>query len=165
MSEPPKPPAEGALEKKAHEYLMPVFIGDTDAYAMMYHTNYLKHFERARLCLLGVAAIAQLQRDDSVTLVELSSKHIRYFDSARLGEDCVVLSTLMEVGECYASINHVCRRVSDSKDLNRMIAKVGLVDSNREPVPWPAALRSALENLAPYSGPRMVCECIPFEGA
>jgi hypothetical protein len=34
MAEPPKPPADGAKdesEKKAHEYQMPVFIGDTDA--------------------------------------------------------------------------------------------------------------------------------------
>jgi acyl-CoA thioesterase FadM len=122
----------------------------------MYHTNYLKHFERARLCLFGVESISRLQREDNVSLVELSAKHIRYFDSARLGEDCVVLSTLIEIDDCHASINHVCRRVSDSKDLNRMIVKVGLVNSNREQVSWPVALRSQLESLAPYSGPRMV---------
>ena len=87
-----------------------VYIGDTDAYQMMYHTNYLVYYARARADILGLGEIARLQRECGISLVERRILHVRFFDSARLGEECAVVTTLFGVdlaagtlGFCYCT--------------------------------------------------------------
>ena len=52
--------AESPPTLAPHRYPVTVFIGDTDAYRMMYHTNYLVYYARARLDFFGLRALAAL---------------------------------------------------------------------------------------------------------
>ena len=39
---------DGIIKNNIHHYVVKVFFEDTDAGQIVYHTNYLKYFERAR---------------------------------------------------------------------------------------------------------------------
>ena len=113
---------------RAHCYPVTVFIGDTDAYRMMYHTNYLVYYARARLDFLGLHALAALYTAEGVSLVERRVLHVRYFDSARLGEECAVVTTLFDADADAGTVtfNHVFNQGADGsgKTLNNQLSRV-----------------------------------------
>ena len=57
---------DGKLINNKHYYPIKIFYEDTDAGGIVYHSNYLKFFERARTSLLNLLKIDQ---------VKLSQKH------------------------------------------------------------------------------------------
>ena len=61
----------GIINNKRHSYLVKVFYEDTDAGQIVYHTNYLKYFERARTSLLNLLKIDQinLKKNHDIILV------------------------------------------------------------------------------------------------
>ena len=139
-----------------------VYIGDTDAYQMMYHTNYLVYYARARADILGLGEIARLQRECGISLVERRILHVRFFDSARLGEECAVVTTLFGVDLAAGTLvfNHVFNRGLDGsgKTLNRAVVEVGFVQSDGTAVaPLPSSLGfgAAGPLIAPCTAPRV----------
>ena len=50
----------GIIQNNIHHYVVKVFFEDTDAGQIVYHTNYLKYFERARTSLLNILKIDQI---------------------------------------------------------------------------------------------------------
>ena len=57
---------DGKLINNKHYYPIKIFYEDTDAGGIVYHSNYLKYFERARTSLLNLLKIDQ---------IKLSKKH------------------------------------------------------------------------------------------
>ena len=57
---------DGKIINHKHYYPIKIFYEDTDAGGIVYHSNYLKFFERARTSLLNLLKIDQ---------VKLSQKH------------------------------------------------------------------------------------------
>ena len=57
---------DGKLINNNHYYPIKIFYEDTDAGGIVYHSNYLKYFERARTSLLNLLKIDQ---------IKLSQKH------------------------------------------------------------------------------------------
>ena len=57
---------DGRLINNKHYYPIKIFYEDTDAGGIVYHSNYLKYFERARTSLLNLLKIDQ---------IKLSQKH------------------------------------------------------------------------------------------
>jgi len=57
---------DGKLIYNKHYYPIKIFYEDTDAGGIVYHSNYLKYFERARTSLLNLLKIDQ---------IKLSQKH------------------------------------------------------------------------------------------
>ena len=57
---------DGKLINNKHYYPIKIFYEDTDAGGIIYHSNYLKYFERARTSLLNLLKIDQ---------IKLSQKH------------------------------------------------------------------------------------------
>ena len=57
---------DGKLINNKHYYPIKIFYEDTDAGGIVYHSNYLKFFERARTSLLNLLKIDQ---------IKLSQKH------------------------------------------------------------------------------------------
>ena len=51
---------DGLIIKKKHFYALKFFYEDTDTVGIVYHSNYLKYFERARSSLLKLMPIDQL---------------------------------------------------------------------------------------------------------
>ena len=55
---------DGSITGDKHFYRLRVFYEDTDAGQIVYHTNYLKYFERARSSLLNLLKIDQLRSEE-----------------------------------------------------------------------------------------------------
>ena len=51
----------GEIINNTHHYVTRIFYEDTDAGGIVYHSNYLKYFERARTSLLNLIKIDQKQ--------------------------------------------------------------------------------------------------------
>ena len=51
---------DGIIQGNEHYYYLRVYYEDTDAGQIVYHTNYLKYFERARTSLLNLLNIDQV---------------------------------------------------------------------------------------------------------
>ena len=51
---------DGIIQGNEHHYYLRVYYEDTDAGQIVYHTNYLKYFERARTSLLNILSIDQV---------------------------------------------------------------------------------------------------------
>ena len=62
---------EGVIHGNEHYYFLKVYHEDTDAGQIVYHTNYLKYFERARTSLLNLLNIDQvdLRTNHNINLV------------------------------------------------------------------------------------------------
>ena len=52
---------DGKLINNKHYYAIKIFYEDTDAGGIVYHSNYLKYFERARTSLLNLLKIDQIK--------------------------------------------------------------------------------------------------------
>ena len=62
---------DGIIQDNEHYYYLRVYYEDTDAGQIVYHTNYLKYFERARTSLLNLLKIDQvdLRKNHNINLV------------------------------------------------------------------------------------------------
>ena len=62
---------DGIIEGNEHYYYLRIYHEDTDAGQIVYHTNYLKYFERARTSLLNLLNIDQvdLRKNHNINLV------------------------------------------------------------------------------------------------
>lgn len=62
---------DGIIQGNEHHYYLRVYYEDTDAGQIVYHTNYLKYFERARTSLLNLLNIDQvdLRKNHNINLV------------------------------------------------------------------------------------------------
>ena len=62
---------DGIIKGNEHHYYLRIYYEDTDAGQIVYHTNYLKYFERARTSLLNLLNIDQidLRKNHNTNLV------------------------------------------------------------------------------------------------
>lgn len=91
-------PYQGAFLGGTHHFALRVYFEDTDVAGIVYYANYLKYMERARSDMLRCAGIDQraaLEAGEGVYVV--AEANIKYRASARLDDDLVVLSRLVEV--------------------------------------------------------------------
>eukprot|EP01062_Namystynia_karyoxenos_P067233 TRINITY_DN61133_c0_g1_i1.p1 TRINITY_DN61133_c0_g1~~TRINITY_DN61133_c0_g1_i1.p1 ORF type:complete len:326 (+),score=123.24 TRINITY_DN61133_c0_g1_i1:81-980(+) len=123
------------------EFSVEVFIADTDCYQMVYHATYLKFFAQAREAFFGLERLARLQREQGVWLSERAVRHIRYFGSAKFGEQLSVDTRIVELGEQHCVFNHILRRKGEAqeKKLLRCVSEVGFTGKDGEALPLPFA--------------------------
>src|SRR3990170_7581673 len=99
-------PYRGGFVGKAHRFALTVYFEDTDTAGIVYYANYLKYMERARSDMLravGVDQRAALDAQEGVYAV--AEVAIRYFKSARLNDDLVIVSTLETIRAASAIIH------------------------------------------------------------
>src|ERR1044072_5426261 len=99
-------PYQGAFLGRTHHFALRVYFEDTDVSGVVYHGNYLKYMERARSDMLRAAGIDQrgaIESGEGVYVVaELA---IKYRASAKLDDDLVVLSEVLEVRAASCTIH------------------------------------------------------------
>lgn len=91
-------PYEGAFVGKTHRFALRVYFEDTDTAGIVYYANYLRFMERARsdmLRALGVDQRAALESGQGVYAV--AEVAIKYRQPARLNDDLVIVTDLLEV--------------------------------------------------------------------
>ena len=86
---------DGIIKDDKHFYELRVFYEDTDAGQIVYHTNYLKYFERARSSLLNLLKIDQLnlKKEDDIILV-VKKVDVNWHKSAKLNDKLLIETCL-----------------------------------------------------------------------
>ena len=86
---------DGFIKNDKHFYPLRVYYEDTDAGQIVYHTNYLKYFERARSSLLNLLEIDQLKlkKEDDIILV-VKKVDVNWYKSAKLNDKLLIETCL-----------------------------------------------------------------------
>ena len=86
---------DGKLINNKHYYAIKIFYEDTDAGGIVYHSNYLKYFERARTSLLNLLKIDQIklsQKHDTKLVVRKGD--IIWYKPAKLNDTLLIETCL-----------------------------------------------------------------------
>ena len=79
---------------KCSDLKLKIFIEDTDFQGVVYHSNYLKFFERARTQFLIDQNISQISLSSSNLAFVIRDINLRYLSPAKLEDKLIVLSTV-----------------------------------------------------------------------
>ncbi len=81
-----------------------IYYEDTDAGGVVYHSNYLKFFERARTELLRDKGVSQqVMLNESIGFV-VKSLQIDFISAARLDEQLIVETLITEIKKSIANL-------------------------------------------------------------
>ena len=85
---------DGIIIARKHFYALKIFYEDTDAGDIVYHSNYLKYFERARSSLLKLMKIDQLDLKEEDTFLVVRKAEIDWYKPAKLNDTLLIKSCL-----------------------------------------------------------------------
>ena len=102
---------DGIIKNNIHHYVVKVFFEDTDAGQIVYHTNYLKYFERARTSLLNLLKIDQINlKKNHDTIFVVRKADIKWFKPAILNDILLVETCLKYAKNSSITINQLAYR-------------------------------------------------------
>ena len=104
---------DGIIQGNEHYYYIRVYYEDTDASQIVYHTNYLKYFERARTSLLNLLKIDQvdLRKNHNINLV-VRKADLTWHKPALLNDTIFIKSCLKYAKNTSITINQQACRFS-----------------------------------------------------
>ncbi len=123
-----------------------VYYEDTDAGGVVYHSNYLKFFERARTEMLRAKGISQhVLLEQNIGFV-VRHMDIDFKQGARLDEQLTVLTRVSEIKR--ASLQFCQELVNDQgKILCKAFVKIACIDNKKmKPIAIPTFINSELTN-------------------
>jgi len=99
---------DGSITGDKHFYRLRVFYEDTDSGQIVYHTNYLKYFERARSSLLNLLKINQLNLKKECDIILVVKKvDVNWYKSAKLNDKLVIETCLKYAKNSSITLNQV----------------------------------------------------------
>jgi acyl-CoA thioester hydrolase len=107
-------PYSGGFVGKTHRFALRVYFEDTDTAGIVYYANYLRFMERARSDMLRAVGIDQrsaLEGGEGVYAV--AEAHIKYRAPARLDDELVVVSRVLEVRAATCVIHQRVMRADE----------------------------------------------------
>lgn len=113
---------DGCIKRDKHYYPIKVFYEDTDAGEIVYHTNYLKYFERARTSLLNLLEIDQvnLKKKHDIILV-VRKADIHWHKPAKLNDILLIETCLKYAKNSSITINQLVYDHSDKGKKNELL--------------------------------------------
>ena len=113
---------DGVINNNRHHYVVKVFYEDTDAGQIVYHTNYLKYFERARTSLLNLLKIDQLnlKKDNDIILV-VRKADIRWLKPGILNDTIVIETCLKYAKNTSITIQQLAYRHCNIKKTKELL--------------------------------------------
>ncbi|MDN3682397.1 tol-pal system-associated acyl-CoA thioesterase [Vibrio tapetis subsp. quintayensis] len=133
------------VEKQtAFEWPITIYYEDTDAGGVVYHSNYLKFFERARTELLRSVGVSQKVLLEKNTGFVVRHMDIDFIQGAKLDQQLTVLTTISQLKR--ASITFCQELVNpEGKILCKTLVKVACIDSKlMKPQAIPNSITSEL---------------------
>jgi acyl-CoA thioester hydrolase len=127
-----------------HTHILPIriYYEDTDAGGIVYHANYLKFFERARvesLRSLGFELTSLLHNDDAQFVV--SSVQLEYLQSAHLDQLLYVVTEITEVrGASIRYKQSLCSETTEGTLYCQAHIRLACLNSQKRPRRLPGAL-------------------------
>ena len=112
----------GIINNNRHYYLVKVFYEDTDAGQIVYHTNYLKYFERARTSLLNLLKIDQinLKKNHDIILV-VRKADIKWCKPAILNDTLLIETCLKYAKNSSITIQQLAYRHFDMNKTKELL--------------------------------------------
>jgi acyl-CoA thioester hydrolase len=146
----PAHPLARAIEAgKVFAWPVTVYYEDTDTLGMVYHSNYLKYFERARVEWLNaidvnLPKIAAARREAFV----VHRVNIEYLKPAALGDRLEATVEVLSVRSCFVELRQTVRR--DAELLTQAEVRIVYIDMDKlKPVILPDAVRDSLNMKSP----------------
>lgn len=132
-----------------HKFPIRVYFEDTDAFGIVYHSNYLNFAERARtemMRLFGLEHSRMMVGDDGLAFA------VRRCDAdfrrpAKLDDLLEVRTRIIALGGATIDVEQVVYRPGDDLDLVRMTLQLACVLRSGRPARVPAELRNRLQDL------------------
>jgi len=150
MSEP-----AGWFEGAEHVLPVRIYYEDTDAGGVVYHTNYLKYFERARTEILRHHGIGQARLwEESGAGFALRRARIEFLAPGRLDD-------LLEIRTCVtahkaATIDFAHRALRGGRAIATADVLVVYISATGRPLRLPAGLRAVVADLDSQNSDTMV---------
>jgi acyl-CoA thioester hydrolase len=133
---------------RVHLFPIRVYIEDTDAGGIVYHSIYLNYAERARTELvreLGVNQRALLEQGGG-TAFAVRGANIDFLRPARLDDLLSVETRVTAVGGASVELDQIIRRAGDGTELVRIQVRLGYITLSGKPARIPAAIRDLFGN-------------------
>ncbi|MDC0530901.1 YbgC/FadM family acyl-CoA thioesterase [Alphaproteobacteria bacterium] len=113
---------DGIIKDNKHFYKLRVFYEDTDAGQIVYHTNYLKYFERARSSLLNLLKIDQLnlKKEDDIILV-VKKVDVNWYKSAKLNDKIIIKTCLKYAKNSSITLNQDAYKYFSDNNENELL--------------------------------------------
>ena len=125
----------GIIKGNEHYYYLKVYHEDTDGGQIVYHTNYLKYFERARTSLLNLLNIDQvdLRKNHNINLVVRKAELI-WLKPALFNDTILIKSCLKYAKNTSITINQLAYRFLGVGKKNELLVSgiIQIVAINRE---------------------------------
>lgn len=81
------------MTPKQHHFQVQIYYEDTDHSGVVYHSNYLKYFERARETVIGPERLVELWRQDGLGFAVYKAE-IHFQEGAEFGDLLDIRSTV-----------------------------------------------------------------------
>ena len=107
---------DGLIIEKSHFYPLKIYYEDTDSGSIVYHSNYLKYFERARSSLLNLLEINQLKikKEEGIFLVARKAT-IDWHKPAQLNDIIIIETRLKYAKNSSITVEHEAYKYYESK--------------------------------------------------
>ena len=126
---------DGIIQGHEHHYYLKVYYEDTDAGQIVYHTNYLKYFERARTSLLNLLNIDQveLRKNHDINLV-VRKADLMWHKPALFNDTILIKSCLKYAKNSSITITQYAYRVMNVDEEYELLVKgiIQIVAINNE---------------------------------
>ena len=117
------------MQKNEFIFPLKVYIEDTDYGGVVYHSNYLKYYERARTEWATALGIGLPWQQDQGIYFVVRSAHLEYLKPARLDEKLEVVTRLKTLKHTSAVFEqHLRIKAAPATILNQ--AEIGIVCIN-----------------------------------
>lgn len=127
-------------EQSTFEWPITVYYEDTDAGGVVYHSNYLKFFERARTELLRNVGVSQHTLLEQNIGFVVRHMDIDFLQGARLDDQLTVKTHVAELKKASLTF---CQEIvnPDGKSLCKAMVKVACIDNKKmRPKPMPQSI-------------------------
>jgi len=124
-----------------NELSVRVYLEDTDAFGLVYHTNFLKYCERTRTDLLEQCGYTIGEMLSKGTLFVVVEMLVKFHRPARLHDVLDVRTSARRVSDYRVNFDHkVYLRGGDDKPIFTATAKVVTIDAEGQLCPLPDEL-------------------------
>ena len=102
---------------KCNDLNIKIYVEDTDFQGVVYHSNYLKFFERSRSEFLEKNNISQKKLITSGNAFVVKSIEVQYLASAKLGDEVIVESNVEKISNARLLFHQKVIEAEKNSDL------------------------------------------------
>lgn len=131
------------MPSERFEHRVQIYYEDTDHSGVVYHSNYLKYFERAREHMLGTRELRRLWEEEGVGFVVYKAE-LTYKQGAVFGDEVAIRSTVELESAFRLVFRQDAWRTSDETLLVQGSVQLVCVDRDKKLVRVPESVTRAV---------------------